>query len=318
MKRISPLFSVLLFIFAASSANAGWFSWWGGDTKDEYTKTKYPIVLVHGALGFDDILGFEYFYRIPYELERSGATVFVPSLSALHSNAVRGEQLARQVEEYLAISGADKVHLIGHSHGGPAVQYIANAYPEIVASATTVGGVLWGTFLGDVVTAVIDTFPITATITAPIFSALSELITLLSGNSAQSNNLAAIEALGNRASIEAFNQAYPEGIPSSYCGEGAHVGSNGQRLYSWSGGASYTNPFDITDPFQGAIGLSIFASNDGFVPSCATHYGKVLRDDYFMNHLDEVNQFVGLHGFWGTDPVTVYRQHANRLKNLGL
>jgi triacylglycerol lipase len=46
--------------------------------------------------------------------------------------------------------------------------------------------------------------------------------------------------------------------------------------------------------------------------------GKVIRDNYRMNHLDEVNQTFGLTSLFETDPVTVYRQHANRLKNDGL
>jgi len=37
-----------------------------------------------------------------------------------------------------------------------------------------------------------------------------------------------------------------------------------------------------------------------------------------MNHLDEVNQFIGLVNIFETNPVTVYRQQANRLKNSGL
>jgi triacylglycerol lipase len=36
-----------------------------------------------------------------------------------------------------------------------------------------------------------------------------------------------------------------------------------------------------------------------------------------MNHLDEVNQTVGIHGLGETDPLTVFRTHANRLKNAG-
>ncbi|WP_269759481.1 hypothetical protein [Variovorax sp. E3] len=31
-------------------------------------KTKYPIVLVHGLLGFDNLLGVDYFYGIPDKL----------------------------------------------------------------------------------------------------------------------------------------------------------------------------------------------------------------------------------------------------------
>ena len=36
------------------------------------------------------------------------------------------------------------------------------------------------------------------------------------------------------------------------------------------------------------------------------------------NHLDEVNQMLGLRGLFSSNPVSVYRAHANRLKNAGL
>lgn len=42
-----------------------------------YTKTQHPIVLVHGLFGFGSIVGVDYFYRIPEELRRDGAQVFV-------------------------------------------------------------------------------------------------------------------------------------------------------------------------------------------------------------------------------------------------
>ncbi|MEE3388915.1 MAG: lipase, partial [Pseudomonadota bacterium] len=48
------------------------------------------------------------------------------------------------------------------------------------------------------------------------------------------------------------------------------------------------------------------------------HLGKVIRDNYRMNHLDEVNQLFGLTDLFETDPVVVFRHHANRLKNAGL
>ena len=37
-----------------------------------------------------------------------------------------------------------------------------------------------------------------------------------------------------------------------------------------------------------------------------------------MNHLDEINQFVGIVNLFETSPVTVFRQQANRLQGLGL
>jgi triacylglycerol lipase len=37
-----------------------------------------------------------------------------------------------------------------------------------------------------------------------------------------------------------------------------------------------------------------------------------------MNHLDEVNQILGLVSIFESNPKTVFRAHANRLKNAGL
>ena len=51
---------------------------------------------------------------------------------------------------------------------------------------------------------------------------------------------------------------------------------------------------------------------------CSSHLGKVIGTDYRMNHLDEVNQSFGIRHLFETDPVGLYRQHANRLQRLGL
>lgn len=81
-----------------------------------YTQTKYPIVLAHGLLGFKNLLGVvEYFYGIPEGLSSGGAKVYVTQVTAVESSEARGEQLLAQVQEILAVTGAKKVNLIGHS-----------------------------------------------------------------------------------------------------------------------------------------------------------------------------------------------------------
>lgn len=81
----------------------------------------------------------------------------------------------------------------------------------------------------------------------------------------------------------------------------------------------YTNVFDILDQALALTALAFKgASNDGLVASCSTRLGRVIRDNYAMNHLDEINQTVGLVNLFETNPVTLYRQQANRLRNLGL
>ena len=94
---------------------------------------------------------------------------------------------------------------------------------------------------------------------------------------------------------------------------------NGVSYFSWSGAQPYTNIFDLADPALALTSLAFNgAKNDGLVSSCSSHLGRVIRDDYAMNHLDEVNQLIGLTNIFETNPVTLYRQQANRLQNLGL
>src|SRR5262245_38957895 len=52
----------------------------------DYTKTKYPIVLAHGAAGFDELFGvYEYWFGIPDALTDGGAKVFVTHVSQFNS-----------------------------------------------------------------------------------------------------------------------------------------------------------------------------------------------------------------------------------------
>lgn len=115
-----------------------------------YAKTKYPIVLAHGASGFSAIGGiYDYFYGIPQDLSRAGANVYVAQMAALNNSDIRGEQLLQQVEDIVAITGAQKVNLIGHSHGSQAIRYVAGLVPQHVASVTSVGGPNMGSPVAD-------------------------------------------------------------------------------------------------------------------------------------------------------------------------
>ena len=64
--------------------------------------------------------------------------------------------------------------------------------------------------------------------------------------------------------------------------------------------------------------LDVIEPNDGLVGRCSTHLGQVIRDDYYLNHIDETNLVFGLISPFGPKPQTLYRAHANRLKNAGL
>lgn len=283
-----------------------------------YTQTKYPIVLVHGLFGFDSLGPVEYWYGIPSALRSGGAKVYVTQVSAANSSEVRGEQLLLEVKRILAATGAAKVNLIGHSHGGPTIRYVASVRPDLVASVTSVGGVNRGTPVADILLGVAPEGSLSREVITKIGNGLAVVISALSGNpSLPQNSLAATQSLSTAGSKK-FNALHPQGVPTSACGEGAYqVG--GVAYFSWSGAQPYTNLLDVLDPGLALTSLAFAgAKNDGLVASCSTHLGRVIRDDYAMNHMDEVNQTVGLINLFETNPVTIFRSHANRLQGMGL
>ena len=280
------------------------------------TQTRYPIVLVHGLFGFDSALGVDYFYGIPEALRRDGAKVYVAQVSAANSTEVRGEQLLAQVKNILALTGAPKVNLIGHSHGGPTTRYVAGVAPQLVASVTSVGGVNRGSRVADIVRGVAPAGSVSESVANAAAKALVTLINLASGGtSLPQMPTAALDSLTTAGSAK-FNQRFPAGVPASGCGDGAES-VNGVRYYSWTGTKTLTNVLDVSDAPLAVLGLVFGEANDGLVSACSARLGKHLGD-YSQNHLDEVNQVLGLRDWFATDPVTVYRQHANRLKNQGL
>jgi len=282
-----------------------------------YTQTKYPIILVHGLFGFDKIGPVEYFYGIPEALSADGAQVYVAEVSAANSTEVRGEQLLTYVKQVLAATGASKVNLIGHSHGGPTIRYVASVAPQLVASVSSVAGPNKGAAVADIVRGVVAPGSFTQAVLGSVVNGFTTLIDVLSGGGNPQNSVAALDSL-TTAGMAKFNLAHPEGVPATACGEGDYqVG--GVYYFSWSGGQPLTNVLDPSDASMGLLSLAYGgAKSDGLVSSCGSHLGRVIRDNYGMNHLDEVNQVLGLVNIFETNPKTVYRQQANRLKGLGL
>lgn len=281
-----------------------------------FTQTRYPIVLVHGLFGFDSALGVDYFYGIPSALRRGGARVFVAQVSAANSTEVRGEQLLIQVRNILAVTGATRVNLIGHSHGAPTARYVAGVAPQLVASVTSIGGVNRGSRVADILRGVAPAGSVSETIANSAVTALVTLINLASGGSSLPQlPIAALDSLTTAGSAR-FNQRFPAGVPTSGCGNGAEL-VNGVRYYSWTGTRTLTNMLDVSDAPLGVLGLVFGEANDGLVSACSSRLGRHLGD-FRQNHLDQVNQLFGLTDWFSTDPVTLFRQHANRLKAAGL
>lgn len=285
----------------------------------DYSKTQYPIVLVHGLYGFDDIFGLNYFYQIPEVLQNGGAQVFIAEVTGTMTPEVRGEQLITQLEDFAAISGKAKFNLFGHSMGSPTIRYVAATRPELVASVTSIAGVNAGTPVADWDKLDVPLFRIIANIMG---NTLGHVIDLVSQNSFEHDIIATMKAL-NSPGMKEFNEKYPDGLPATYCGGTNTPGSegpfNGIYYYSWMGNIAATNALDPIDLLHKATTKLIDGDDDdGMVPRCASHLGHVIKDDFPMNHLDQMNWFMSLRKANSPYAPTLYRAQANRLKGLGL
>ncbi|SFC33710.1 triacylglycerol lipase [Marinospirillum celere] len=283
-----------------------------------YTQTQHPIVLVHGVMGFDDIGGLvNYFHTIPWHLERSGATVKVANVSFVNSSQERGQQLANQLENW----GAEKYHLFGHSQGAPTSRYAAHLSPERVASVTSINGVNKGSAVADLLRGQLNPESLPENLLDQIAVSLGQLMNFFTGQSHTQDGIAAMETLTTQGSLALNDETGWKGLNPNGCTGGAHqatVAGHTQHYFSWTGRGTLTNLLDPSDGPLAITGL-VFAGeqNDGLVSVCSQKFGQVLANYNHSNHLDAVNHLFGIRSLWH-NPVTPYRTHANRLKNLGL
>ncbi|MGH0037871.1 MAG: esterase/lipase family protein [Myxococcota bacterium] len=295
----------------------------GGDPP---SSDSYPIVLAHGFLGTEtyELGGYEildYWFGIVEAMEDEGAEVFVTSVSPIHSSYFRGEQLLAQIEDILAQTGAEKVHLIGHSQGGLDARYAAGMRPDLVRSVTTVASPHAGADLAGFISDNIDD---QGNLLGPLLNLLGpvieDLARLITGSTDPLDWKAGFAFLND---VDQFNLDFPAGLPAG-CSDGPFE-SNGVRFYSWTGdivgflGARIgTNALDPTDLLMNTASLfyGLFEDNDGLVTVCSAQFGEVIGDDFQMNHLDEVNQIAGLVSLLETNPKTLFRNHVGRLHAL--
>jgi triacylglycerol lipase len=283
-----------------------------------YTSTRHPIVLVHGVTGFNTLGGLiNYFHTIPWNLERSGARVYSASVSFVNSSEQRGQQLANYVNGL----GHSKVNLMAHSQGAPTSRVTASLIPHKIASITSINGVNKGSKVADVVRGILPPGSYVEGGADAIANALGDLINALSSSNNPQDGLAALETLTTRGTTQLNNALGWKGVNRYSCAgtsEDQWINGNRIKFFSWTGRGVYTNWTDITDPFLGITALAFGSEqSDGLVGVCATKMGNVIGTHYDMNHVDAINHLFGTRSWW-TNPVSLYRSQANRLKNRGL
>lgn len=335
--------------------------------------TRYPIILVHGVAGTDKI-GFGevgadtlnpldilsnldkaigiYWYGMVQPLRDHGATVYTATLSSWESDAVRGDELYKAVQQVEMITGAKKVNLIAHSQGGQASRIVAALHPDEVASITTIAAPLRGAPLSDDVgtlLSAVQKLPGGSLLVDAVLFALNAsgfITNLVSGFALPQDALGAQKSLSSAGSAELNQQLDASLAPGSASGLGADCKTSGAAyedrqvtvsgtstpatyrtlLYSWTGKGgpvgSYTNlSFPLGFVVGNLLGIASqfnTGESDGLVPVCSARFGSIVSTDYLWNHATEVNQPLGLKNYNTADPVTVLLNQARRLKADGV
>ena len=140
-----PIANLVALFFILKTTTAECLFEMGKDQRNKQRKsqrvcaTKYPILMVHGVF-FRDTKFFNYWGRIPKELETNGATVFYGNHPSAASIADSAAALKERILKILEETGAEKVNIIAHSKGGLDCRYaIAKlGIGNCVASLTTV------------------------------------------------------------------------------------------------------------------------------------------------------------------------------------
>jgi triacylglycerol esterase/lipase EstA (alpha/beta hydrolase family) len=262
--------------------------------------TRFPIVMVHGWTGFENIGPLSYFYHVREDLEGLGYPVAIPVLDPYNAVEVRGEQLLAFVDNTLTTQRARKVDLIGHSQGGIDSRYVAaeagGGRGDRIGAVITIGTPHQGTPFTDVALGLLP---------GPAEQALIFVFNFLgAAQSQQSDVEASLYTLSETYMQGEFNELYvddPRVEYRSWMGETC-VGGIGCQ--------------DVLDPllvFSHEIIYGIAGANDGLVPEESAKWGTYLGL-VPADHIDEIGQIAGVTSL-AYDHVTFFRDNARMLRD---
>ena len=106
---------------------------------DRLCDTRYPILMVHGVF-FRDFKYFNYWGRIPKELEENGARIYYGNHQSAASVEDSAKELSERILRIIEESGSEKINVIAHSKGGLDCRYAISmlGMDRYIATLTTV------------------------------------------------------------------------------------------------------------------------------------------------------------------------------------
>lgn len=266
----------------------------------ERETTRFPIVLVHGWTGFENIGPLTYFYGVREDLEGLGYPIATAVLDPYNSVDVRGEQLLDFVDATLANQRARKVDLIGHSQGGIDSRYVAaeagGARGGQIGGLITVATPHRGTPFTDVALGLIP---------GAAETALAFLLNFLGATQDQESDVL--------ASLYTLSETYMQGEFNLIFVDDPRV-----KYWSWQGETCVggIGCQDVLDPLLLLSYQSIEAlagPNDGLVPESSAQWGEYLGL-IPADHIDEIGQVAGVTSP-AYDHIEFFRDNARMLRD---
>ncbi len=269
----------------------------------ERETTRFPILLVHGWTGFENIGPLTYFYNVADMLGELGYPHTIAVLDPYNSTEVRSGQLALQLDEALALWRARKVDLLGHSQGGIDSRAVVSShgYGDRVSALMTIASPHRGTYITDLALGLAP---------GAVEEVVGALLNLVGAVTAQqkSDALASFYSLSEQYMQEEFNPKNPDDPRVQYL---SYTGRTCDAL-------AFLNPAndckDLVDPLIGwsyALLQQARGDNDGLVTVDSAKWGEY-RGEMIADHIDEVGQILGI-----TDPkfdhLAFYRDRAREL-----
>ena len=247
----------------------------------EFKTTRYPIVLVHGWTGFENIGPLTYFYGVTQHLEDKGFPIFVAVLDPYNSVELRSIQLANQILDFLEQGNASKVNIIAHSQGGLDSRRVISTLglADKISALATVATPHRGTPIADIALGYLP---------GPAVDALSFILNYLGAVAADSRSDA-------EASLHSLSQTYVQGVFNPENPNHPDV-----DYYSWTGktcplGFSCGDICDVEIRWSYDLIYLQEGANDGMVPVNSGRWG-LYQGTIPADHFDEVGQLAGVTG----------------------
>jgi triacylglycerol lipase len=254
---------------------------------------QYPLLLVHGMGGFDQLGPLTYFHQVAGHMDTHGYPIYKPVTDAWNSSEVRATQLGAYIDDVLACTCTGKVNLLGHSQGGIDARLLVAGmgYHDRVATVTTLAAPHHGTPVADVILG-FQQGP--AAVLANVFNIFFGF--LYSQSEFPLSVQAALTSCSAKA-MKTFNEEHPNHPDVAYYSYAGFTDlfANPKKACA---GSVFPLPTkrDIVPPelvttyhFLGGLGTP----NDGLVTVKSARWGTFLGC-VAADHLDQVGQIAGI------------------------